>query len=87
MTNTDYLLFTTKKLEYFPNGDVQTSGSRVLHIDMSRTKTMKFKDGKKYPVLIPDFAFNNELDESKFFSFEMESVAIDRNTNNMNCVG
>ena len=73
----------TKKLEYFPNGDVQTSGSRVLHIDMSRTKTMKFKDGKKYPVLIPDFAFNNELDESKFFSFEMESVAIDRNTNNM----
>ena len=64
-------------------GDVQTSGSRVLHIDMSRTKTMKFKDGKKYPVLIPDFAFNNELDESKFFSFEMESVAIDRNTNNM----
>lgn len=50
---------------------------------MSRTKTMKFKDGKKYPVLIPDFAFNNELDESKFFSFEMESVAIDRNTNNM----
>lgn len=74
---------TTKKLEYFPNGDVQTSGSRVLHIDMSRTKTMKFKDGKKYPVLIPDFAFNNELDESKFFSFEMESVAIDRNTNNM----
>lgn len=74
---------TTKKLEYFPNGDVQTSGSRVLHIDMSRTKTMKFKDGKKYPVLMPDFAFNNELDESKFFSFEMESVAIDRNTNNM----
>lgn len=76
-------IVTTKKLEYFPNGDVQTSGSRVLHIDMSRTKTMKFKDGKKYPVLIPDFAFNNELDESKFFSFEMESVAIDRNTNNM----
>lgn len=76
-------IITTKKLEYFPNGDVQTSGSRVLHIDMSRTKTMKFKDGKKYPVLIPDFAFNNELDESKFFSFEMESVAIDRNTNNM----
>ena len=35
------------------------------------------------PVLIPDFAFNNELDKSKFFSFEMESVAIDRNTNNM----
>ena len=56
-------IVTTKKLEYFPNGDVQTSGSRVLHIDMSRTKTMKFKDGKKYPVLIPDFAFNNELDE------------------------
>ena len=76
-------IVTTKKLEYFPNGDVQTSGSRVLHIDMSRTKTMKFKDGKKYPVLIPDFAFNNELDKSKFFSFEMESVAIDRNTNNM----
>lgn len=76
-------IVTTKKLEYFPNGDVQTSGSRVLHIDMSRTKTMKFKDGKKYPVLMPDFAFNNELDESKFFSFEMESVAIDRNTNNM----
>ena len=76
-------IVTTKKLEYFPNGDVQTSGSRVLHIDMSRTKTMKFKDSKKYPVLIPDFAFNNELDESKFFSFEMESVAIDRNTNNM----
>ena len=76
-------IITTKKLEYSPNGDVQTSGSRVLHIDMSRTKTMKFKDGKKYPVLIPDFAFNNELDESKFFSFEMESVAIDRNTNNM----
>lgn len=76
-------IVTTKKQEYFPNGDVQTSGSRVLHIDMSRTKTMKFKDGKKYPVLIPDFAFNNELDESKFFSFEMESVAIDRNTNNM----
>lgn len=76
-------IVTTKKLEYFPNGDVQTSGSRVLHIDMSRTKTMKFKDGKKYPVLIPDFAFNNELDESKFFSFEMESVAIDRNTNHM----
>ena len=76
-------IVTTKKLEYFPNGDVQTSGSRGLHIDMSRTKTMKFKDGKKYPVLIPDFAFNNELDESKFFSFEMESVAIDRNTNNM----
>lgn len=76
-------IVTTKKLEYFPNGDVQTSGRRVLHIDMSRTKTMKFKDGKKYPVLIPDFAFNNELDESKFFSFEMESVAIDRNTNNM----
>lgn len=76
-------IVTTKKLEYFPNGDVQTSGSRVLHIDMSRTKTMKFKDGKKYPVLIPDFAFNNELDESKFFSFEMEFVAIDRNTNNM----
>ena len=76
-------IVTTKKLEYFPNGDVQTSGSRVLHIDMSRTKTMKFKDGKKYPVLIPNFAFNNELDESKFFSFEMESVAIDRNTNNM----
>lgn len=76
-------IVTTKKLEYFPNGDVQTSGSRVLHIDMSRTKTMKFKDGKKYPILIPDFAFNNELDESKFFSFEMESVAIDRNTNNM----
>ena len=76
-------IVTTKKLEYFPNRDVQTSGSRVLHIDMSRTKTMKFKDGKKYPVLIPDFAFNNELDESKFFSFEMESVAIDRNTNNM----
>lgn len=76
-------IVTTKKLEYFPNGDVQTSGSRVLHIDMSRTKTMKFKDGKKYPVLIPEFAFNNELDESKFFSFEMESVAIDRNTNNM----
>ena len=76
-------IVTTKKLEYFPNGDLQTSGSRVLHIDMSRTKTMKFKDGKKYPVLIPDFAFNNELDESKFFSFEMESVAIDRNTNNM----
>ena len=76
-------IVTTKKLEYFPNGEVQTSGSRVLHIDMSRTKTMKFKDGKKYPVLIPDFAFNNELDESKFFSFEMESVAIDRNTNNM----
>lgn len=76
-------IVTTKKLEYFPNGDVQTSGSRVLHIDMSRTKTMKFKDGKKYPVLIPDFAFNNELDESKFFSFEMESVAIARNTNNM----
>ena len=76
-------IVTTKKLEYFPNGDVQTSGSRVLHIDMSRTKTMKFKDGKKYPVLFPDFAFNNELDESKFFSFEMESVAIDRNTNNM----
>lgn len=76
-------IVTTKKLEYFPNGDVQTSGSRVLHIDMSRTKTMKFKDGKKYPVLIPDLAFNNELDESKFFSFEMESVAIDRNTNNM----
>lgn len=76
-------IVTTKKLEYFPNGDVQTSGNRVLHIDMSRTKTMKFKDGKKYPVLIPDFAFNNELDESKFFSFEMESVAIDRNTNNM----
>ena len=76
-------IVTTKKLEYFPNGDVQTSGSRVLHIDMSRTKTMKFKDGKKYPVLIPYFAFNNELDESKFFSFEMESVAIDRNTNNM----
>ena len=76
-------IVTTKKLEYFPNGDVQTSGSRVLHIDMSRTKTMTFKDGKKYPVLIPDFAFNNELDESKFFSFEMESVAIDRNTNNM----
>ena len=76
-------IVTTKKLEYFPNGDVQTSGSRVLHINMSRTKTMKFKDGKKYPVLIPDFAFNNELDESKFFSFEMESVAIDRNTNNM----
>ena len=76
-------IVTTKKLKYFPNGDVQTSGSRVLHIDMSRTKTMKFKDGKKYPVLIPDFAFNNELDESKFFSFEMESVAIDRNTNNM----
>ena len=76
-------IVTTKKLEYFPNGDVQTSGSRVLHIDMSRTKTMKFKDGKKYPVLIPDFAFNNELDESKFFSFEMESVAIDRNTNNI----
>ena len=76
-------IVTTKKLEYFPNGDVQTSGSRVLHIDMSRTKTMKFKDGKKYPVLIPDFAFNNELDESKFFCFEMESVAIDRNTNNM----
>lgn len=76
-------IVTTKKLEYFPNGDVQTSGSRVLHIDMSRTKTMKFKDGKKYPVLIPDFVFNNELDESKFFSFEMESVAIDRNTNNM----
>ena len=76
-------IVTTKKLEYFPNGDVQTSGSRVLHIDMSRIKTMKFKDGKKYPVLIPDFAFNNELDESKFFSFEMESVAIDRNTNNM----
>lgn len=76
-------IVTTKKLEYFPNGDVQTSGSRVLHIDMSRTKTMKFKDGKKYPVLIPDFAFNNELDESKFFNFEMESVAIDRNTNNM----
>ena len=49
-------IVTTKKLEYFPNGDVQTSGSRVLHIDMSRTKTMKFKDGKKYPVLIPDFA-------------------------------
>ena len=68
-------IVTTKKLEYFPNGDVQTSGSRVLHIDMSRTKTMKFKDGKKYPVLIPDFAFNNELDESKFFSFEMESVS------------
>ena len=44
-------IVTTKKLEYFPNGDVQTSGSRVLHIDMSRTKTMKFKDGKKYPVL------------------------------------
>ena len=63
-------IVTTKKLEYFPNGDVQTSGSRVLHIDMSRTKTMKFKDGKKYPVLIPDFAFNNELDESKFFSFD-----------------
>ena len=76
-------IVTTKKLEYFPNGDVQTSGSRVLHIDMSRTKTMKFKHGKKYPVLMPDFAFNNELDESKFFSFEMESVAIDRNTNNM----
>ena len=76
-------IVTTKKLEYFPNGEVQTSGSRVLHIDMSRTKTMKFKDGKKYPVLMPDFAFNNELDESKFFSFEMESVAIDRNTNNM----
>ena len=76
-------IVTTKKLEYFPNGDVQTSGSRVLHIDMSRTKTMKFKDGKKYPVLIPDFAFNNELDESKFFCFEMESVAIDRNTNNL----
>lgn len=76
-------IVTTKKLEYFPNGDVQTSGSMVLHIDMSRTKTMKFKDGKKYPVLIPDFAFNNELDKSKFFSFEMESVAIDRNTNNM----
>ena len=76
-------IVTTKKLEYFPNGDVQTSGSRVLHIDMSRTKTMKFKDGKKYSVLIPDFAFNNELDKSKFFSFEMESVAIDRNTNNM----
>ena len=37
---------------------------------MSRTKTMKFKDGKKYPVLIPDFAFNNELDESKFFSLK-----------------
>ena len=35
------------------------------------------------PVLIPDFSFNNELDKSKFFSFEMESVAIDRNTNNM----
>ena len=63
-------IVTTKKLEYFPNGDVQTSGSRVLHIDMSRTKTMKFKDGKKYPVLIPDFAFNNELDESKFFSLK-----------------
>lgn len=76
-------IVTTEKLEYFPNGEVRTSGSRVLHIDMSRTKTMKFKDGKKYPVLIPDFAFNNELDESKFFSFEMESVAIDRNTNNM----
>ena len=24
-------IVTTKKLEYFPNGDVQTSGSRVLH--------------------------------------------------------
>lgn len=76
-------IVTTKKPEYFPNDDVRTSGSRVLHIDMSRTKTMKFKDGKKYPVLIPDFSFNNELDKSKFFSFEMESVAIDRDTNNM----
>lgn len=76
-------IVTTKKLEYLLNNEVRTSGSRVLHIDMSRTKTMELKNGKKYPVLIPDFAFNNELDELKFFSFEMESVAIDSNTNNM----
>lgn len=76
-------IVTTKELESCPNDEVRTSGSRVLHIDMSRTQTMEVKDNEKHPVLIPDFAFNNELDTSKFFSFEMESVAIDSTTNNM----
>lgn len=64
---------------------VNTSTVYRLEKQMCETgsvKTRTSERGRKH-ALIPDFAFNNELDESKFFSFEMESVAIDRNTNNM----
>lgn len=58
--------------------EYQTRHSKVLHLDMSRTVSYN-----NYNVIVPDFAFNNELNATEYFSFEMESVTIDPRTQNM----
>ncbi|MDO4339815.1 MAG: hypothetical protein Q4C91_17255 [Eubacteriales bacterium] len=65
------------------NGEYQTKNNRVLHLNLNRTKVLTADSKKKYTVVIPDFAFDYSVNLATFFSFEMESVAVDPVTKKM----
>lgn len=60
-----------------------TQANRVLHLTPTRRKSLTTSGGEKRNVIIPDFAFDNDGDKTKFVSFELESLALDPLTNNL----
>lgn len=81
----DYGLFivTCNIITHQDTNEYQTTANRVLHLNMSRRKSLTLKNGEKRNVIIPDFALNNDGNKNEFYSFELESLALDPQTNNL----